>query len=181
MYAFYVVCSCAQDTILERPYMKRYFLLMSVISISILCCAKTPMQYSEFSLVLKPSPIGGVGVFATHDISAGTVLLRSGNDLRTFKIKDVPPDLIKYCIYINEHECVGPQEFDRMEIGWYINHSSTPNIGKRSKHCPEKVGNGWAVALRDIKAGEEIVMDYNELGEPENLKEDYYYKVPENL
>ncbi len=52
-----------------------------------------------------------------------------------------------------------------MEIGWYVNHSNTPN----AHHLNYKY-----YALRDIKAGEEIVIDYNTLEEAEEAKEDYY-------
>lgn len=136
------------------------------------------MQWSEFSFMLKPSPLGGVGVFANHDIPAGTHLLNYNFEIRTMKIKDVPSSLIQYCIYISDDECLCPQRFDRMEISWYINHSSTPNIARKSS-----VSNAEAVknikerivhAIQDIKAGDEILVDYNCLDEPEHLKEDYY-------
>ncbi|MGE3534843.1 MAG: SET domain-containing protein [Parachlamydiales bacterium] len=136
------------------------------------------MQWSEFSFMLQPSPLGGVGVFATHDIPAGTLLFNQNFELRTMKVKDVPAALLKYCIYISDEECLCPERFDRMEIGWYINHSSTPNIARKNR-----VSNAEAVknikertvhAVRDIKAGEEILIDYNCLDEPEHMKEDYY-------
>ena len=136
------------------------------------------MQWSEFSFMLQPSPLGGVGVFATHDIPAGTLLFNQNFELRTMKVIDVPAALLKYCIYISDEECLCPERFDRMEIGWYINHSSTPNIARKNR-----VSNAEAVknikertvhAVRDIKAGEEILIDYNSLDEPEHMKEDYY-------
>jgi len=35
--------------------------------------------------------------------------------------------------------------------------------------------NGYSFfAKKDVKAGEEITIDYNNLDEPENAKEDYY-------
>lgn len=52
------------------------------------------------------------------------------------------------------------------KIGWYINHSREPNI--------HKIGEDHIVTSRAIKAGEEILIDYNQLNEPEHLKEDYY-------
>lgn len=64
------------------------------------------MNWTEFSFILKPSPLGGIGVFATHDISSGTLLFnQEGHKIRTLKIKDVPKELIKYCVYINDEEC----------------------------------------------------------------------------
>ena len=38
---------------------------------------------------------------------------------------------------------------------------------------------GNIYALEDIKAGEEILIDYNCLNEPEHLKEDYYKATSE--
>ena len=92
------------------------------------------MEWSEFSFILQPSPLGGVGVFAAHDIPAGTHLFKSHFTTRTMKVKEVPPPLLKYCIYINDEECICPDRFDRMEIGWYLNHLSKPNVAKKPSH-----------------------------------------------
>ena len=136
------------------------------------------MDWSEFSFMLKPSPLGGVGVFATHDIPAGTHLFNPDFEIRTLKVKDVPAPLLQYCIYISDDECLCPERFDRMEIGWYINHSSTPNIAKKSKapnaDAVKNIKERIVHAVQDIKAGDEILIDYNYLDEPEHMKEDYY-------
>lgn len=138
------------------------------------------MQWSEFSFMLKPSLLGGVGVFATHEIPKGTHLFNQDFNIRVLKVKDVPSSLLQYCIYVSDEECLCPERFDRMEIGWYINHSSTPNIARQSA-----VSNAEAVkdikkrtvhAIQDINAGDEILIDYNTLDEPEHLKECYYRK-----
>ncbi|QQR49716.1 SET domain-containing protein [bacterium] len=127
------------------------------------------MEWSEFSFILKPSSLGGVGVFAMHDIPAGTPLFRTDHRSRTFKTKDLDPEFIKYCVLVNDEECRGPERFDRLEISWYLNHSHMPNIAKYDK--PTDRG---CYALKDIKAGDEILIDYSGLNEPEHLKEDYY-------
>lgn len=136
------------------------------------------MQWSEFSFMLKPSPLGSVGVFATHDIPKGTLLFNKNFEIRTMKVKDVPTPLLQYCIYISDDECLCPGRFDRMEIGWYLNHSSTPNIAKKSEvshaEAVENTKERTVHAIQDIKAGDEILIDYNYLDEPEHLKEDYY-------
>ena len=75
------------------------------------------MNYSEFSFILKPSPLGGIGVFATHDVPIGSLLFNKEFELRILKIKDIPKELLQYCIYINDMECLCPERFDRMEIG----------------------------------------------------------------
>lgn len=132
------------------------------------------MEWSEFSFILQPSPLGGVGVFAAHDIPDGTHLFKSRFITRTMKVKDVPPLLLKYCIYISDEECICPERFDRMEIGWYLNHSSKPNVAKKTAASSSDSKSRNIYAIQDIKAGDEILIDYNCLNEPEHLKEDYY-------
>src|SRR5271163_2143903 len=145
------------------------------------------MEWSEFSFILKPSPIGGIGVFSTHEISANTLIFRTFHELRILSIKEVPQDFLKYCIYMNDEQVVAPERFDRMEIGWFINHSSTPNIENRhpirnSKRADiAQMLNDMRIrsiyTKRAIKAGEEILINYNNLDEPNHLKEDYYRYV----
>lgn len=129
---------------------------------------KNSIESAEFSFILKPSSIAGIGVFATHDILEGTHLFKGNFFPRTMKIKNVPAAFVKYCIFLNNEECLCPERFDRMEIGWFINHSDTPNI--------VKIAEKTIIAVRDIKAGEEIFINYNQLNEPEHLKESYYKK-----
>ena len=52
-----------------------------------------------------------------------------------------------------------------MSVIRYLNHSKTPNAYHKNYNY---------YALRDIKAGEEITIDYNTLEEPEEAKEDFY-------
>ena len=126
----------------------------------------------EFSFVLKPSKFG-VGVFAVHDIKAGTYLRLFGNENlgidnheRFLNKKDVPKEFQIFCI--NRGESLWcPPDFGYMPIGWYLNHSKKPNALNKNYDY-------WA--SRDIKAGEEILIDYNSLEEPEETKEDYYKK-----
>ena len=125
--------------------------------------------WTQFSLIIKPSTLGGVGVFATHAISAGTQVFAGMYSPRKWRIKDIPAEFVKYCILLNEEECLGPERFDRMEIAWYVNHSDQPNIERRSDND--------VIACRDIQAGDEILLDYNQLHEPEHLKEGYYRRV----
>ena len=123
----------------------------------------------EFSFLLKPSE-HGIGVFATHDIKAGTYLRLFGEETEATDVsvvrnkKDVPELFSQYCVDRGDAlRC--PRDFGRMEVGWHLNHSSTPNAYHR---------NYDYYARRDILAGEEILIDYNSLEEPEDAKEDYY-------
>lgn len=136
------------------------------------------MNWSEFSLVVKPSPLGGIGVFATHDIPKGTILFQGRkHKLRRFTTQSLPAEFLKYCVYISDQECLGPERFDRMEIGWFINHSNQPNIARKIEdkgHLPTYEVKSEFYVIRDLKAGDEILIDYNYLDEPEHLKEEYY-------
>ena len=124
---------------------------------------------TEFSFALKPAE-HGVGVFAAHDIKAESFLRLFGDQTETAYIAvsrnetDVPDFFRQFCLGRgNILRC--PQDFGRMEIGWHLNHSRTPNAKHRGYRY---------YALRDIKQGEEITIDYDTLGEPEEEKEDYY-------
>jgi SET domain-containing protein len=123
-------------------------------------------KWTEFSFILQPSSLGGIGVFATHAIAAGAQLFSGTFSPRKMLVKDVPAAFHKYLVYLSDEECLCPERFDRMEIGWFLNHSETPNIIKKS--------DGLVYAVTDIQAGDEILMDYNQLNEPESMKESYY-------
>jgi len=132
---------------------------------------------NQYSYILKASPGKGIGVFALHDIPAGAAI----SDRAKFKVKickrdEVPQELAGYCIHLKGDEEIVPERFDQMPIFWYLNHSETPNV-----IIPDGISiidGQWLAlgmrALKDIKAGEELCSNYNELGEPEEHKEDYY-------
>jgi len=94
---------------------------------------ETQTTCTEFSFILKPSVLGGIGVFATHDIPRNTPLFSASPSPRRMKTKDIPTDFIKYCIFVNDDECLCPERFDRIGTGWYIKHSCDPNIGKNPR------------------------------------------------
>lgn len=126
-------------------------------------------ETNEFSFLLKPStiPNSGVGVFAAHDISNGTKLALFDYEYksRVMKEEDLKEPFIHYCVAQEDGTWRCPRAFNRMEAGWYLNHSTEPNAINKSDAY---------YATRDIKSGEEILIDYNNLGEPEDKKEDYY-------
>jgi hypothetical protein len=69
----------------------------------------------------------------------------------------------KWCIYAWD-QFYGPADPSRMSLAWYVNHSSKPNTATSY----QKKGNWKFIALRDIKDGEEITVNYSAL--------DYYGK-----
>jgi hypothetical protein len=111
-------------------------------------------------LVLRPSPIQGVGVFTTAPIAAGEHLrLWQQEDWRfvSFAEAAADPELSAaveiYCVReADGFHC--PLDFHRMSIGWYMNHSDAPNVRYRAPNDFEYC------ATRDIAAGEEILCDY---------------------
>ncbi len=128
-------------------------------------------ETNEFSFILKPSN-HGVGVFATHDIAKGTRLRLWGeqveDDVDRARLLDkeaVPEALKGYCVD-RGGKLLCPNDFGRMEIGWYVNHSDAPNVYQKKYK--------WFYAKRDIKEGEEILIDYNSLNEPEENRGKYY-------
>jgi len=130
----------------------------------------------EFSFILKPSAISGasVGIFAVHAIAAGTKLAITPTPeeepMRLMREMDVPEALRIYCIAREGDLLACPAAFNHMWIGWYVNHSATPNAEEREEER--------YYAVRDISAGEEITIDYNQFNEPEEKKEDYYRQHP---
>ncbi len=128
-------------------------------------------EWSEYSAILQPSPIQGLGVFATHEIKAGSRVLTHWYKERTSikaKYKDIARPFHKYCMDIDQFTCFRPERCDKMEIGWYINHSFDPNVVLDSENHYR--------AARDIQAGEEILLDYNQYLEPDDCKSSYYKK-----
>ncbi len=127
---------------------------------------------SEFSFTLKPStiPEAGIGVFVVHPVAAGVRLkvLPDGFQSRRLRRKDIPDAFMRHCIAKEGGWYLCPPMFNRMEIGWYMNHSTEPNTEVRD--------DGY-YALRDLQEGEEILIDYNQLGEPEAQKEAYYKRL----
>lgn len=132
---------------------------------------------NQYSYVLKASPGRGIGVFALCDIPAGASISDCMKfQVRLCKLDEVPQELQGHCIYLKDNNAIAPERFDQMPIFWYINHSDTPNIS---------IPNGISIvdgkllimemyALKDIKAGDELCSNYNELGEPEESKEEFY-------
>jgi len=117
-----------------------------------------PRETDELSFLLRPSKIAGVGVIITHPVKKGTFLaLFVEDDVRRVPRSEMAknPQLHAFCVTYGierrEYVCV-PKNFSYMEVGWFLNHSKTPNAEHDGK---------W-IALRDIEAGEEITIDYGE-------------------
>jgi SET domain-containing protein len=131
---------------------------------------------NEFSFIIKPAQ-HGVGVFAAHDISKGAHLRLFGDDkvfehrARILNEKEIPEKFKGYCMSRGE-DMVCPPDFGAMPIGWHLNHSIEANAEKGPNNNPQRKYQWYA--SRDIKEGEEILINYNSLEEPEEQKREYY-------
>ena len=113
---------------------------------------------------LRPSTIAGagVGVFAVTNIPKGAVLkeLFDGDDVRRlswaeFAALDAPAEVKENFVTRYETECFLPKCLNRMSVGWYLNDSDDPNLAHDA--------NYEYFAVRDIAAGEELLIRYDDL------------------
>ena len=128
---------------------------------------------NEFSFILKVSEIAGagIGVYALHDIASGVWLevIPRGYQWRKFKEHEIPKELLGYCIAKGNNIYTCPHQFNCMYIGYYMNHSPTPNTDWDDDL------DGY-VSIKPIRAGEEILIDYNLYEEPQEKTDAYYHK-----
>lgn len=119
----------------------------------------------ETYITLKPSSIHGIGVFAICDIPKKSRNFFSKNRDEWIKIsitevEQLPThskNLIEtYCLYDEENYFVPNYGFKVMDLVNYLNHSKKPNI--------ISINDGeYFEAIRDIKCGEELLIDYGEI------------------
>jgi len=118
-------------------------------------------------VMLKPSPIEGVGVFAVTDIPKGCRNMfgkpDAAEDWITISKKEVEAlpahtqFLVgNYCLYDDDNYFVPAHGFKKMDVSLFLNHSDNPNI--ISVHDGD-----YFEAIRDIRAGEELLVDYGEI------------------
>lgn len=119
---------------------------------------------------ISPSNIHGVGVFAICKIPKGTNIFHGDDtemvwikmpDLKTLplEIKKLYEDFAVIRKNGTEYGC--PKNFNMLTVGWYLNHSKKPNV-----RCGK---NYEFFALRDIKPGEELTVDYKTYSELPNM------------
>ena len=118
---------------------------------------------------LRPSRIHGVGVFAIRRIKKGTSIFPDDQaDIKWVKrseIGRVPPEIWRlyedFSIIKDDGESYGcPSSFNQLTLAWFLNspwHPQKPNVGCRDEYM--------FFALRDIKAGEELTVDYRTFSE----------------
>lgn len=98
--------------------------------------------------------VSGKGLFAKEDIPSGTIInAKAGHIIDSVTLKS-KADIIKGAeLQIAENLYVAPLTEDEFKASMmYVNHSCEPNLGI--------AGNICAVTMRDVKASEELTLDY---------------------
>jgi hypothetical protein len=115
----------------------------------------TPLSYRSPKTEVRESKIHGRGLFATADIAQGEIVAVKGGhivDRKTLSEK-ITPQLGPAEIQIDDNLFIAPvtpEERDGSML--YSNHSCDANLGIR--------GQITLVAMRDIRAGEELTHDW---------------------
>ena len=118
-------------------------------------------------VMIKPSPLHGIGVFAIRDIPKGTKNIFSkglGDWIKVSKEEvDALPqhskDLIEnHCLFDEDFYFIPDYGFKLVDLVIYLNHSETPNVISLNE------GEEFE-AIRDIANGEELLVDYGTIVE----------------
>ena len=119
----------------------------------------------ETCIALQPSGIHGIGVFAITGIPAGchTIFSKSSGgwiELSFTEVEQLPAHvkgiIETYFLFDEEKYFLPDHGCKVMDMANYLNHSSEPNISSENE-------GDYFVALRDIKKGEELFVDYGEI------------------
>ena len=123
---------------------------------------------SETYIMIKPSTVDGIGVFAIRDIPKGCRnMFSKAQPNKDEWIKVSKEEIAKlpnhsqalienYCLYDENSYYVPEYGFKKMDLVNFLNHSNTPNI--------VSINDGeYFEALRDIPTGEELFIDYGQI------------------
>ncbi len=128
---------------------------------------------SDTWVMIKPSPIEGIGVFALRDIPKGCrSMFSKANEQEQWipvskhEVENLPAHakalIENYCLYDKEHYFVPNYGFKKIDLVNFLNHSDTPNI--------VSINDGeFFEAVKDIKSAEELVIDYGEIVDEEQV------------
>jgi uncharacterized protein len=113
------------------------------------------LSYLSPKTEVRESKIHGRGLFTTADIAKGEVVAIKGGHIVDRKMlrSEITPKLGPVEIQIGDDLFIAPVTDDERELSMlYSNHSCDANIGMR--------GEITFVAMRDIRAGEELTHDW---------------------
>jgi hypothetical protein len=136
------------------------------------CKCKLNFPHDGVYTRLQRSEIHGVGVFAIRDIPKETNIFSNDKNEMVWvdkaDIDNIDSELKKlyddFCVDKNgKYGC--PKNFNMLTVGWYLNKSKeNPNV-----RCTNDYD---FIALRDIKKGEELTVDYSTYSESLKINED---------
>ena len=110
------------------------------------------MEHSFGDVIVKPSPIDGLGVFAARDFHAGELVFET-SELRRVTEEDPLPEgeERRHCDWLADGRQILLPEPCR-----YVNHSCDPSAWKQYRNVIRRC----ETARRHIRVGEEITHDY---------------------
>jgi uncharacterized protein len=137
------------------------------------------------NVVVKKSPVQGLGVYANKNFKTGdTVLVIDDTHIVTDESKLTPHQHEYDCDYLSNDKVILMQEPEK-----FINHSCNPNTYVKTINNLRHV-----LAMRDIKKGQEITYDYTINGDNDgtfkcncgskNCRQIYqgnFFKLPKDL
>lgn len=110
-------------------------------------------NWIHHSLQIVETPDCGYGVVARDPIAAGTLVVMFGGIVTTTAQFEVLPEHLQHFPFqVADDLFLGPRDESDIGVGERINHSCDPSVGFS--------GAIALVALRDIKKGEPITLDY---------------------
>lgn len=118
-------------------------------------------------VMLRPSAVAGVGVFALRDIPKGCRDMFSKPDqndqwitIEKSEVDSLPEHarilIENYCLFDENNYFIPDYGFKKIDLSLFLNHSDSPNI--ISIHEGE-----YFEAIRNISKGEELFIDYGEI------------------
>lgn len=127
-------------------------------------------QLAESTYVMiKASPVHGIGVFAIRDIPKGTQDIFSQGvgewiEVSKEEVEALPKhsrDLVEnHCLFDEQNYFIPDYGFKLVDLVIYLNHSDNPNV--------VSINDGERFeAIRDIAEGEELFVDYGTIVEGE--------------
>ena len=128
-------------------------------------------KWHKALLYLGPSKIHGIGCFSDTRIEKGEfVRVWSPEDSRWVPLEKAHASPHKKLFQRFGIRTTGgywaPINFLRISVGWYMNHSATPNLQSDD-------GDVTYYALKDIEPGEEVTIDYRRMDDVhDNLARD---------
>jgi SET domain-containing protein len=113
-----------------------------------------PLSYRSLKTQVRESKIHGRGLFAITDMAKNEIVaVKGGHIISREELREITPRLGPVEIQIDDHLFIAPVTEEEHESSMlYSNHSCDANLGVR--------GEITFVAMRDIRAGEELTHDW---------------------